>query len=201
MSQKSDSPTRAVGLLSSAVPFLRIHLSSSPPVGEVVTCMRKCAGLRGRAWLATVLFCQSNQSWSWESARWNIQPVTVRQALGGRSVVFLFILLFYQAFIPGKSTEHGCSSSAVPSFPFIRTKHSRLLLLAEQLHWSAEGAIIKGFPCLMCRVLWGCWSIYLTQQLPHHVWRLSEIIFLTFSLKLDFQGAPYTLEKGAATNN
>lgn len=146
MSQKSDSPTRAVGLLGSAVPFLRIHLPRShPPAGEVVTCMWKCAGLRGRAWLATVLFCQSNQSWSWESARWNIQPVTVRRALGGRSAVFLFILLFYQALIPEKSTEHGCSSSAVPSFPFIQTKHSRLLLLAEQLHRSAEGAIIKRF--------------------------------------------------------
>lgn len=59
--------------------------------------------------------------------------------------------LFYQPFIPGKSTEHWCSSSAVPSFPFIQTKRSHLLLFAEQLHWSSwgiEGAIIKVFPAL-----------------------------------------------------
>lgn len=47
--------------------------------------------------------------------------------------VFVFFLL-YQPFIPGKSTEHRCSSSAVPCFPFVQTKHRRLLLLAEQLH-------------------------------------------------------------------
>lgn len=61
----------------------------------------------------------------------------------------MFSLCFYQAFIPGNSSEHGCSLSAVPSVPFIQTKHSHLLLFAEQLLWSSwgyEGAIIKVYP-------------------------------------------------------
>ena len=74
-----------------------IFKDSNPPlpsVGEVVTCMWMCAGLRGGAWLATVLFCQSSRSWSRESARWNIQPVTVRRALMRSGAVFLFSFCF-----------------------------------------------------------------------------------------------------------
>lgn len=46
---------------------------------------------------------------------------------------FCFINPLYQK---KKNTEHGRSSSVVPSFPFIPTKHSHLLLFVEQLHQS-----------------------------------------------------------------
>lgn len=54
---KSPAPSLAlaVGLLSSAVPFLRIR---PHPAGDVVMCLWKRAGLRGGASVATALLCQ-----------------------------------------------------------------------------------------------------------------------------------------------
>lgn len=86
-----------------------IFKDSPPAAGEVVTRMWKCAGLRGGAWLATVLFCQTGRSWSRESAWWNIQPVTLRRALRRCSAVFLFSFCF----IKPLSQENPQSTDAV----------------------------------------------------------------------------------------
>lgn len=97
-------------------------------------------------------FCRSNDSWSGE---WKYEICSPLQSggLSGGGVQFILVLfLFCQPFISGISTEHGCSSSAVPSFPFTQTKRTHLLVFIQQLHWSSWGieaaVIIKVFPSL-----------------------------------------------------
>lgn len=101
------------------------------PAGEVVTCMWKCAGLSGGAWLATVLSEHPELILGVSPMKYSA-CYSQAGSQERKCCVFVFFLL-YQPFIPGTSTELGCSSSAVPCFQFTQTKHRRLLLLAEQL--------------------------------------------------------------------
>lgn len=144
--------------------------------------MWKRAGLRGGAWLATVLFCQTNQSWGE-----GVGPIFSLLQSGGSAV-----LLFSFCFINPLTQENAQSADALllqsPAFPFIQRKHSRLLLFTEQMgQWRC---INIRFPCPICRVyrdvdqyLWLNFHITVCRC----IW-LSEIFFWPFSsLRLEFQ--------------
>lgn len=135
MTQKSSSPSLAVGLLSSAVPFLRRS-------GDVNVCWSE-----GRSSVSSLPSVQSELIQRVGPIKYSARYSRAELLRRGSAVFFVFFL-FYQPFILGKSTEQGCSFSVVPSVPFIQTKHSRLLLCTEQLHWSTNGAARKVFPAL-----------------------------------------------------
>lgn len=131
MTQKSSSPSLAVGLLSSAVPFLRRS-------GDVNVCRSE-----GRSSVSSLLSVQSELIQRVGPIKYSARYSQAELLRKGSAVFFVFFL-FYQPFILGKSTEQRCSFSIVPSVPFIQTKHSHLLLFTEQLHWSTDGALSEG---------------------------------------------------------
>lgn len=143
-------------------------------------CM--CAGLRGKSVV-------SRRSVSSEQSelirRVGQMKYSARYSQAGpqetERCVFLFCL-FYQPFIPGKSIEHRCSSSTVPSFSFMQTKHSHLLLLTEQLHWSTEGGIIKVFPSLFAGITGSGPDIDNTAVLSQCLEAYNVCFFLHFSI-------------------
>lgn len=112
-----------------------------------------CACVRvrgGRAWLAAALFRQSNQSWSAESDRWNIQPVTVRQALRRPSAVF-FVLSVLPTLYPGKIQWAQMLVFDSPQLLIHTDKTQSSIAVdwkAPLEHWRWNN---KGFPILMCR--------------------------------------------------
>lgn len=127
----------AAGLSSSPVPFLRIRpTSSSPLAGEVVMCMVCMSEGEELGW-PPLCFVRAIRADPPSRTDEIFSPLQSGRLSGD------------QPFIPGKSNEHRCSPSTVPSLSFMQTKHSHLLLLTERLHWSTEDVKIKKvFPSL-----------------------------------------------------
>lgn len=120
-----------------------------PPSQERWWCA--CAPVRGgRAWLAGALFRQSNQSRSAESDRWNIQPVTVRQASQETRRCVFFVLSVLPSLYPGKIQWARMLVFDSPRLLIHADKTQSSIAVdwtAPLEHWRWNN---KGFPILMC---------------------------------------------------
>ena len=157
MTQKSSSPSLAVGLLSSAVPFLRRS-------GDVNVCWSE-----GRSSVSSAPSVQSEPIQRAGPIKYSARYSRGGLLRRGSAAFFVFFLFL--------SKENPRSRDALfPSVPFIQTKHSRLLLFTEQLHRSTDGAVRKVFPALSEGKLINIDDSAITSPCPGGIW-LSEMIF------------------------
>lgn len=172
MSQESPSPQ---GYQVRLCHFWGFAPLPPPPLQERWRCA--CVQDRGgRAWLAAALLRQSNQSWSAESDRWNIQPVTVRLALGGPSAV-LFVLSTLSTLYPRKIQWAQMLVFNSPQLLIHADKTQSSIAVdwtAPLEHWRWNN---KGFSHPYVQGLQARGLISITQRFSHNVWRLSDNIF------------------------